>query len=280
MTVDGGSTLRVATYNVLASEHADWERRRPALRHLLRTAAPDVVALQETDIGGGADVVADLLGPGYEVVEHEARATDAVGSLLTSRHPIRSTRPIDLAVEPRVPSAAGLLAEIEVGPPFGVVHVVHHSAAYQYGYAHERETQAVRCARAVERAVPDPAAHVVLLGDLNDDPDSSSIRFLTGRQSLHGTSVAYSDAWEAAHPGSPTHTFGPENPLVRAGQMPLEPGRRIDHVMVRCGVHGPTLEVAACGLLGDHPVDGTWASDHSGVVADLRVPTRPPGSWA
>ena len=59
--------------------------------------------------------------------------------------------------------------------------------------------------------------------------------------------------------------------------MSLELGRRIDYVMVRCGIHGPTLDVVDCRPAFDEPVDGVWASDHFGVVADLAVPVKPPG---
>jgi len=37
---------------------------------------------------------------------------------------------------------------------------------------------------------------------------------------------------------------------------PLELGRRIDYIMVRCGDHGPTLDVTACERIFDKPVDG------------------------
>jgi hypothetical protein len=42
---------------------------------------------------------------------------------------------------------------------------------------------------------------------------------------------------------------------------------------VRCGDHGPSLEVAACALAFDEPVGGVWASDHFAVVADLAAST-------
>lgn len=135
------------------------------------------------------------------------------------------------------------------------------------------------CARAVEDQVAGRTLHVVLAGDLDDTPDSASIRFWTGKQSLQGTSVAYRDTWTAIHPDDPGHTFTPVNSLERAGEMSLELGRRIDYVLVRCGVHGPTLEVADCRLAFDEPVDETWASDHFGVVADLTVPEHSPGAW-
>ena len=156
---------------------------------------------------------------------------------------------------------------------------VHHKPTYQVGYARERELQAVACARFVEEFVADRDLHLVLLGDFDDTPDSSSIRFWTGRQSLDDYSVAYRDAWDAVHPGDAGHTFTPANPLVAAGEMSLELGRRIDYVMVRCGIHGPSLQIADCRRVFDGPVDDTWASDHFGVLTELRVPTHPPGAW-
>ena len=102
-------------------------------------------------------------------------------------------------------------------------------------------------------------------------PDSGSIRFLRGRQELDGFSVSYWDAWELTHPGRPGHTFTPVNPLVmEETDVTREEPRRIDYVFVRAGRRGPALDVAECRLLLDEPVDGVWASDHFGLVADLR----------
>ncbi len=56
--------------------------------------------------------------------------------------------------------------------------------------------------------------------------------------------------------------------------------RRIDPVLVRSGIHGPTLQVTSCARVLDEPVGDVWASDHSGVLADLALPGHPPGSWA
>ncbi len=118
--------------------------------------------------------------------------------------------------------------------------------------------------------------HVVLAGDLDAPPDAASVRFWRGLQSLDGVSVCYVDAWEAARPDDSGHTFSPRNPEVSGGEMPLERGRRIDYVFVRSGVHGPTLDITACSLAFDTPVEGIWPSDHFGVVADLSVPARAP----
>jgi endonuclease/exonuclease/phosphatase family metal-dependent hydrolase len=270
------------TMNLLSSEHATWTDRRPVLEHGFDAIAPDVVALQETVSKPGYDQARELLGPGYQVVRHPSPSADGVGAALLSRWPVRLVREVDLHVTERVdlPWSAAVLAEVQVPAPVGAVLFVHCKPTYQQGCSYERELQAVECARAVEAHVGGRDVHVVLLGDLDDGPDSASVRFWTGRQSLRDTSVAYLDAWEAVHPGEPGHTFTPDNPLVRAGEMSLETGRRIDHVMVRCGAHGPTLEVVDCRRAFDEPVGGVWASDHFGVVADLRLPERPPGRWA
>jgi endonuclease/exonuclease/phosphatase family metal-dependent hydrolase len=145
------------------------------------------------------------------------------------------------------------VAEVLAPPPLGSLLFVHHKPTWPYGAERDRELQAVTTARFVEQLV-------------------------AGRQSLEGVSVCYQDAWEVAHPGEAGHTFSPRNPLVTAGEMTLERGRRIDYVMVRCGPHGPTLDVAGCELAFDQPVGGVWASDHFGVVADLEPPRRPPGA--
>ncbi len=273
--------LRVMTLNLLAPAHADWERRRLVLKAGLEKLRPDVIALQESVSGDGYDQVADLLGPGYRVARHPWPSPDGVGAGLASRWDIRVVRQVDLRVTERVdlPWSAAVIAEIAAPEPIGSLLFVHHKPTYHVGYALERELQAVECARSVEELVGGRKAHVVLAGDFDDTPDSASVRFWTGRQSLHGCSVAYCDAWEAVHGDEPGHTFTPANPLVRAGEMSLELGRRIDYVMVRCGVHGPTLEITGCRRAFDAPVNDVWASDHFGVVADLRLPAHPPGAW-
>ncbi|MER7459744.1 endonuclease/exonuclease/phosphatase family protein [Micromonospora sp. NPDC126480] len=275
--------IRVLTVNLLSPEHAGWDQRRRVLRAGIADLRPDVVALQETVWGNGYDQAADLLGPDYQVARHSARSADGVGAALASRWPLGGVHEVDLHVTARtagLPWAAAVVAEVVAPDPVGPFLFVHHKPSWEIGYGFERESQAVTCARFVERLVGQRDIHVVLAGDFDDTPDSASIRFWTGRQSLQDMSVAYRDAWSTVHPSEPGHTFSPDNPLVRAGEMALELGRRIDYIMVRCGVHGPTLDVVDCFRAFDEPVDGVWGSDHFALVADLQVPARPPGSWA
>ncbi len=266
--------MRVLTLNILSPQYAgDWERRRDALVAGVRALDPDVVALQEvTD-------AAEILGPGWHLAPH-SRRDDGLGATLASRWPLGAVHEVDGRVTERAagfPWGGTLVAEVLAPQPIGPVHVVHHKPVYQLPYERERELHAVAAARLVEEVVPDPSRHVVLLGDFDARPDAACIRFWTGRQSLEGTSVCYHDAWETVHGDEPGHTFTPENPLVRAGGMPLVRGRRIDYVLVRGGSHGPTLQVRSCERALVGPVGGVQASDHYGLFAELVPPSRPPG---
>ncbi len=272
-------SVRTVTFNVLSYDHAEPSRRREVAAAGLRALRPDIVALQETTLGVGIDEAHELLGEDYHVQEHASRPADEVGSVLASRWPISPVAVIDLAVLPRVPSAAALAASVNLPDPFGSALLVHQHAAFQYGYTAEREMQALTCARRIEE-LAGRYRHVIVLGDFNDDADSASVRFWTGKQSLDGFGVHYQDAWRAAHPRVPGETFVPHNPLVRTGELPLEAGRRIDYVLIRSGPYGPSLRVLDARLVLDEPVNGVWASDHFGVLADLTVPSHSPGTWA
>lgn len=98
------------------------------------------------------------------------------------------------------------------------------------------------------------------------------MRFWRGRQPVQQLNVCYQDAWEYADPDDPGHTFELANPPGRAGDFGTAVSRKIDHVLVRSGLRGPTLGVADCRRVLDRPVDGVWASDHYGVVVDLVAP--------
>ena len=275
--------VRVLTYNLLSRQRADGAARQRVVARGLADLRPDVVAFQEVTNDADGDQAAQLLGPDFTVVAHPNPSADGVGACLGSRWPVGAVDTLDLRLDPDggLPWAAAVAVEIRAPEPLGTLLVVHHKPNWELDREHLRERQAVAVARFVEELVVDRAGlPVILLGDLDAGPDAASVRFLTGRQSLAGVSVRYEDAWEAVRPGEPGHTFSPRNPLVSAGEMPLERGRRIDHVLVRGGRHGPTLEVADCRLAFDEPVDGVWPSDHFGVLVELRRPDHPPGDWA
>ncbi len=240
----------------------------------LRELRPDLVAFQEPIKTDDYDQVLDLLGSGFHVVHHNAGLVgdgDHNGASIASRWPLGEVREVDLNVTLRTADfpCTTLVAEVLAPDPIGPLLFVNHLPSYQLGFEIERELQAVAAARFVEEFVGGRSMHVVLAGDFDADPEAASVRFWCGRQSLGYMSVCYRDAWESTHPGDPGHTYTPRNPLMATPDWPF---RRIDYIFVRCADYGPTLEISSCARIFDEPIDGVWASDHFGVVADLAVP--------
>jgi endonuclease/exonuclease/phosphatase family metal-dependent hydrolase len=194
---------------------------------------------------------------------------------LASRWPIGEVHEVDLQVNPRTADFActTLLAEIVAPAPIGPLLFVNHCPNWQSDYELERELQSVRATQRIEKFNHDRPMHVLLAGDFTATPDSANVRFWCGRQSLEGVSVCYGDVWQRMQPDQPGHTFSPRNPL-RSVRWQQDPGRRIAYISVRAGNASPTLQVTACNLAFDEPVNGVWASDHFGVVADFAVPTH------
>ena len=279
----GTGGVRVATLNLWGRRGA-WEERRRVLAEGFRALDPDLVAFQEAVVTDDYDQVAVILGPGYYLAHQTDREAgrggdveDGQGISIASRWPLGEVWEPDLNVTPRTADFAcgTIIAEVFAPEPVGPLLFVNHLPNWQLTFEHERELQTVIVARAIEEIAEERDLHVVLAGDLDATPDAASVRFWRGRQSLGGMSVCYRDAWGSTHPGEPGHTFTAENPLVTAENWDweLELGRRIDHVLVRCSVHGPTLDIRACERLFNEPVDEVWASDHFGVVADLSAQT-------
>jgi endonuclease/exonuclease/phosphatase family metal-dependent hydrolase len=262
--------MRVLTQN-LWGWYYPLTDRQGVLAEGLRALEPVLAAFQEAIHHDAYDQVTDLLGPGYHVAHQTRREADGSGVSIASRWPLVEVQELDLQVSPRTAGfpAVALVAEVEAPPPIGRLLLVNHKPNFELALEHERELQAVATAGLIERLAAGRELHVVVAGDFDAPPDTASMRFWRGRQSLGGTSVCYRDAWEQVDGGDLGHTFTPENPLVADGTWPLERGRRIDFVLVRCRDHGPSLEVTACARTFDRPVRGVWASDHFGVVADL-----------
>ena len=272
--------MRVITLN-LNQRYGEWTVRRSVLIDGIRKLKPDLVAFAESIKNDEYDQAADLLGPGFNIVHQKNRDPNGMGISIASRWPIGKVQEVDLNVTARTAGfpCATLVVEAIAPAPVGPMLFINHFPNWQLNFERERELQAVAAARFVEECIGQSNQQVVMVGDLDADPDSASIRFWTGRQSLSDLSVCYRDAWESKHPDDPGHTFTTLNPLMKdgvvKGMRPFRdwPFRRIDYIFVRFGAHGGlAFDVLACTRIFDKPINGVWASDHFGLVADLARP--------
>jgi endonuclease/exonuclease/phosphatase family metal-dependent hydrolase len=263
--------VRVAFQN-LWGIRGDWPARREVLKTGLERLSPELVAFAEAIKTDEYDQAADLLGPDYHLFHAAARHDNGDGASLASRWPLGELHELDLQVTARSADFActALVAEVRAPDPYRPLVFANHMPSWQLQFERERELQAVVTARFLEQLADGFDKHVVLAGDLTADPAAASVRFITGRQSLEGTSVCYRDAWESVHGDEAGETYTKANALLPDWDWP---STRIDYVFVRCGLHGgPTLEVKSCERIFAEPVEGVWASDHFGVVANLEPP--------
>ncbi|WP_141618866.1 endonuclease/exonuclease/phosphatase family protein [Myxococcus sp. AB036A] len=226
--------LRVMTFNIQSGA-----RGLERVAHVIRAAVPDVVALQEVDVGStrarGLDQTEELSRlTGLKYRAH-FRTTDlfggAYGIAVLSRFPLEALAQYPLpgprGAEPRTVAHA----VVEVDGREVSVYLTH-----LIRQPFNSDTR-VRQSAYVARLMAQDSRPKVLLGDLNDGPDSRSTRLL--RRALHDVAAA------------------------TGGTYPLPlflPTLRIDYVLA-CDAF---TSVASRVLRVD-------VSDHYPVVADLRL---------
>jgi endonuclease/exonuclease/phosphatase family metal-dependent hydrolase len=186
-----------------------------------------------------------------------------IGNAVLSRYPIRE------AVGRRLPHADGTMGRVAVRADLELpegrlcVFCVHLSHCADESYKREAQVAALdRFVREAPRDLPR-----ILVGDFNADPDSTEIRFLTGKATLGGVSAFYQDAAAIRHAEAPT--WAERNPWTAVFG---EGDRRIDYVFVSHARPNGSGSVASCRPAFDRQdAAGNFASDHFGVFAEIRI---------
>ena len=167
--------LRVMTFNIQSGRHG-LER----IAEVIRRANPDVVALQEVDKGtwrsrgvNQAEELAKLTG-----LEHHAyfRATRLLGGeyglAVISRFPVVDARRLALPTPRMDESRAVARAVLDVAGTEVSVYVTHLS------HLPQRSSVRVEQAQAILRLVRSDPRPALLMGDLNDAPESPAVLLL------------------------------------------------------------------------------------------------------
>lgn len=272
--------VRIVTINV---QNSEGDARRPGLLNQeLRRLAPDLVALQEVVEGDGRRQLDELLeGTGLRGTHQAGELAYAPpfadrygGNAVATRWPHQVMEILDLRLAGAGDVPWCTLAAKVALPNVGELLFISATASWRLDAEAVREQQALALADLDARHRTD--LPTIIAGDFNAGPDASSIRFLTGRQSICGRSVCYHDAWEVAGNG-PGHTWSTDNGNAAAllDQVVRQPGhrRRLDYVFTGSWHAHPKArcEIRTAGLAFDQPTDGIWPSDHYGVVVDVEI---------
>jgi endonuclease/exonuclease/phosphatase family metal-dependent hydrolase len=245
-------TLTVVTLN-LWHDQQDWPRRRALIVDEMRALAPDVICLQEVlqheKLRNQAADLAEQLGCRYTFssVDPESSAK-RYGNAILTRHRMLETAWKPLEPRDDYRTVAHMRVDVHGRPVDVFVTHLHHTA----------EGGAIRA-----RQIADLLAWVeqrrgkgalVLAGDFNAAPGVPELAPILDR---------YVDVFGALHAGADTvSTLNPAK-----GHAP----RRIDYIFISRGGKAPT-PLSSERAFDEPAPDGTWPSDHFGVVARLRIP--------
>jgi endonuclease/exonuclease/phosphatase family metal-dependent hydrolase len=272
-----GRVARVITFNFWCLE-PPLDMRLALAERQLRALAPDVVALQEVrpmNEGGrrGRTTAAHLAEAlGYQHVYAPAvhRHDGDEGLAILTRHRIADHRVMPLP-EPR-PDEARILLSAAIDTPAARVwlHCTHLHYRPEDGVARERQVVAVDQAILDLGATGADAPVHILCGDFNAPPDSDEIRFLRGLTTLAGRRTVYQDAFARIHPHADGFTWCAQRGPARARRS-NDADRRLDYVFVSARRKDGRGTVLDARVAMEEREGEISASDHYGVLADIRI---------
>lgn len=246
-------TVRIATLN-LYHDKDDWPRRRVQIVEEFKRQRPDVIALQEVIQREGlvnqAEWLAGQLGYAWHFVSTDpAGKPMRYGNAILTRHPIllrgeQRLRPLDDS------RTVGLL-RIDLQGHALNIYVTHLHWTDQGGAIRTQQVaDLVRYIAATSEGIPN-----IVAGDFNSTADSTELAAL--RESfidIHGSQ--HPDADPVSSSTLNLKYFAP---------------KRIDHIFYQRGEFTPV----SSQIIFDHAdAEGTWASDHYGELAVLRLHSR------
>jgi endonuclease/exonuclease/phosphatase family metal-dependent hydrolase len=242
-------TLKIATLN-LYHDKDDWPRRRMQIVEEFRRQQPDVITLQEViqreNLVNQAEWLAGQLGYSWHFVSTDpAGKPMRYGNAILTRHPVllrgeQRLRPLDDS------RTVGLLRIDLQGRPLNV-YVTHLHWTDQGGAIRTQQVaDLVRYIAATSEGMPS-----IVAGDFNSTTDSPELAALR---------EGFIDTYGSRQPDADTVSSSTLNLKYFAP-------KRIDHVFYQRGEFTP---VSSQIIFNQANADGTWASDHYGMLAILR----------
>lgn len=278
--------LRVMTLNLWCEATERLNRHRIA-GELAKALDVDVLLVQEVAHGPldeTLDVVASVSGLSLAAI---SPVTGGNRNAVLTRLPATPRRAIRYTVPDSPFDQLAAVASVRTSGGRDVLVV---SAHLLWGGLAERGRllQAEAIDAAVVRLLEEGSVHAVWGGDFNTGADSSTLRFLQGKEAFAGHAAQWTDAFTCAGVGSGSTSSG-SNPWARTvalahGFLDASgvPERRIDFLLVRGYAHGRACSPIRSFVVPAEMVTAFVAgapfppSDHDPVVADLWDPPVAP----
>ncbi|CEG43406.1 RxLR-like protein [Plasmopara halstedii] len=275
-----------------------WNQYLKRLDHLvgfIKNAQADIIGFQEVrydgvfgEPGNHAQVkhLADRL-PGYQYVYQAAMSyinsnvpyeRIEEGPAIFSKYPVLKTDYLLLSRDPNDPNDSHqrlCLHAVVDYPSWGKidVYVTHLSLSER-----SREQTMVEIWEFMRQG---KGMTQILLGDLNAEPQSRGIRFLSGKSELFGQMTDMKDAWLEKHVEAEPQSSDLDDRKHKFTFPSDRPSKRIDFVLYR-----GEGQVEECNIIGQKPTEDTkdfpndvgmlhasspiYASDHRGVIVQFK----------
>jgi endonuclease/exonuclease/phosphatase family metal-dependent hydrolase len=242
--------MRIMTLNInqYVAKHGPWIERRKLIVEGIKTADPDVVALQavcqDIQIEHGedqAEQIAEILGD-YPYVYFQPAGDEkgtSYGSAFISRIPIYETGflPLRTPLKAEDPTKRVVFyARLK-----NSINLTLFNAHFSYSDAQNKNN--LKEALPFLKSFPGPA---LLVGDFNATPDKGMHSELT--------KLGWQDIWQTLHPRDPGYTFESQNPTLR-----------IDYIWANADLKNKAKQIQI--LKGQTP-KVRW-SDHWSLLVDL-----------
>ena len=268
-----GEPLRVMSFNIRYDNPADgedaWSKRRATVASMIRFHGADVVGLQEALRNQIADLEAALPHFGWFGTGRSAERDGEHCAIFfrRDRMEVLAESTFWLSETPEVAGSRAWDAALPRIVTWGKLRDRRTGAVLHFfntHFDHRGETARRESARLLLQMVAEIAGKegpVVVTGDFNATPESEPYRILT---TGGGALVDALHASRCPHHG-PTSSWNAFEAI--------EPGRRIDFILVR-----PPVEVRQHGILSD-TFDGRFPSDHLPALAEVsigKLPGAPP----
>ena len=248
-TKEGVTAVRIMTYNVHSCVGIDGRHSPKRIARVIGRYQPDIVALQELDIGRKRTGEADqphLIAKELEMLYHFHPAIEVAeeryGNAVLSRYPVELVRAMKL---PKLESRLKLepRGAVWVSVKIGDIHLQIINAHLSF-YGPECRHQAKALIGPEWLAHPRCTEPVILCGDFNSLPNTNPWRTINGK---------LRDVQRSLDEHRPLATW--------FGRYPIG---RIDHVFVSPGIKVCAIEVPNTKL-------DKLASDHLPLIVDLEV---------
>lgn len=245
--------MKILTLNTW-QERGPWRERWEITLEGLDKIQPDIIAFQELFNPSWSEEVQRRTGFKTLLFPQEY-----CGLVLYTRHSVISWGVVTLSQSPLEEYLRyALWAELRVGGKKLFVFNTHLSWKLEDQDTRRRQTEEVL--QLVKEKSQNEES--VLMGDLNAPPDSPEISWFIKEGKFR-------DLFEEKHPHETVFSWDNQNPYVANAAHKL-PDRRIDYILTR-GSAVLLKDLVSCDLIFTKPdAKGIWASDHFGVLAEIK----------